>query len=63
MRSIVFQGRAFLGPPGGQRGGNQRQEQLVMAGDGIAPGFRSAAAGGGHGRTLHYIFVSDGSAE
>src|SRR5712692_1071944 len=45
----------FLGPAGGQRGGHERQEQLVVAGDGVAVRFRSAAAVGGRGRTLHYI--------
>src|SRR6266849_7009482 len=46
---------AFLGPACGQRGGDQRQEQLVVAGDGVAARFRSAAAPGGRGGTLHYI--------
>src|SRR5713226_6115854 len=46
---------AFLGPAGGQRGGNERQEQLVVAGDGVAVRSRSAAAVGGRGGTLHYI--------
>src|SRR6266403_1143708 len=46
---------AFLGPAGGQRGGNERQEQLVVAGDGVAVRFRSAAASSGRGGTLHYI--------
>src|SRR2546427_9667175 len=46
---------AFLGPAGGQRGGNERQEQLVVAGDGVAVRFRTAAAAGGRGGALHYI--------
>src|SRR5256884_7261988 len=46
---------AFLGPAGGRRGGNERQEQLVVAGDGVAVRFRAAAAAGGRGRALHYI--------
>src|SRR6202521_3443849 len=46
---------AFLGPAGGQRGGNERQEQLVVAGDGVAVRFRAATAAGGRGGALHYI--------
>src|ERR1700686_3442319 len=45
----------FLGPAGGQRGGNERQEQLVVAGDSVAVRFRAAAAAGGRGGALHYI--------
>src|SRR5258708_25284627 len=47
--------RPFLGPTGGQRGGNERQKQLVMAGDGVAARFRFAAATLGGGGALHYI--------
>src|SRR2546429_9266039 len=50
----------FLGPAGGQRGGNERQEQLVVAGDGVAGGFRAAAAPGGRGGGLHSILQRPG---
>src|SRR3977135_1138711 len=48
-------GAAFLGPAGGQRGGDERQEQLVVAGDGVAVRCGSAAAVSGGRGTLHYI--------
>src|SRR5258707_2932372 len=51
---MVFLG-PFLRPTGGQRGGNERQKQLVMAGYGVAARFRSAAAALGSGGALHYI--------
>src|SRR5713226_1003678 len=51
---MVFLG-PFLRPTGGQRGGDERQKQLVMAGDGVAARFLSAAATRGGGGTLHYI--------
>src|SRR5712692_12027473 len=54
-RGSSFSSAAFLGPAGGQGGGHERQEQLVVAGDGVAMRFRSAAATGGRGGTLHYI--------
>src|SRR5712691_4960859 len=47
--------RPFLRPTGGQRGGDERQKQLVVAGDGVAARFRSAAATLGGGGALHYI--------
>src|SRR6266851_613310 len=46
---------AFLGPAGGQRGGDQRQEQLVVAGDGVTVRFRTALVAARSGRALHYI--------
>src|SRR5258708_12220448 len=55
QRGSSFSSAAFLGPTSGQRGGHQRQEQLVVTGDGIAMRFRSAVAAGGGGGTLHYI--------
>src|SRR5260370_26367060 len=51
---------AFLGPTSGQRGGDERQEQLVVASDGVAVRFRSAVAAGGGGGTLHYILQRTG---
>src|SRR5712691_9647056 len=54
-RGSSFSSAAFLGPTGGQRGGDERQEQLVMPGDCVAARFRSAAAAGRGGGTLHYI--------
>src|SRR6267378_1487859 len=56
-RGSWYLSAAFFGPAGGQRGGNERQEQLVVAGDGVAVRFGSAAAAAaaGSGGTLYYI--------
>src|SRR5258708_40276743 len=54
-RGSSFSSAAFLGPTSGQRGGDERQEQLGGASDGVAVRFRSAVAAGGGGGTLHYI--------
>src|SRR5258707_3737575 len=54
-RGSSFSSAAFLGPAGGQRGGNERQEQLVVAGDGVAVEFRAVAAASGRCGALHYI--------
>src|SRR5258708_859192 len=54
-RGSLFSKAAFLGPAGGQRRGDQRQEQLMVAGDGVAVRFRSTAAVRGRSGTLHYI--------
>src|SRR5216683_2139596 len=50
-----YSSAVFPGPAGGQRGGDQRQQQLVVASDGVAARFRSAAAMGRRGGTPHYI--------
>src|SRR6266436_7483773 len=54
-RGSSFSRTAFLGPTGGQRSGNERQEQLVVAGDGVAVRLRAALDATGSGGTLHYI--------
>jgi len=53
-RVIVSRAR-FPWPASGQRSGDERQEQLVVAGNSVAVRFRSAAAVRGRGWTLHYI--------
>src|SRR6266849_6358951 len=55
LRGSSFSIAAFLGPAGSQRGGNERQEQLVVAGNGVAVRCGSAAAAGGGRGPLHYI--------
>src|SRR5712692_6123460 len=54
-RGSSFSIAAFLGPAGGQRGGDERQEQLVVAGDGVAVRCESAAAVCGGRGALYYI--------
>src|SRR5437879_10218740 len=54
-RGSSFSRMAFLGPTGRQRGRDQRQKQLVVAGDGVAVRCRSDVAAEGGGGTLHYI--------
>src|SRR6266851_3044134 len=54
-RCSSFSSAALLGPASGQRGGDERQEQLVVTGDGVAVRCRSAAAVGWRGGALHYI--------
>src|ERR1700674_1034632 len=54
-RGSSFSGAAFLGPAGGQRGGDERHEQLVVSGDGVAVRSQSTPAGAWGGGTLHYI--------
>src|SRR5713226_4979409 len=55
LRGSSFSIAAFLWPAGSQRGGNERQEQLVVAGNGVAVRCGSAAAAGGGRGPLHYI--------
>src|SRR6267143_3290967 len=55
QRGSSFSSAALLGPASGQRGGDERQEQLVVTGDGVAVRCRSAAAVGWRRGALHYI--------
>src|SRR5207245_8029698 len=54
QRDSSFSKTHLFRPTRGQRGGDERQKQLVVAGDGVAVRFGTAAAAGSGG-TLHYI--------
>src|SRR5437667_5578901 len=55
QRGSSFSSAASFRPAGSQRGGDERHQQLVVAGNGVAVRFRSAASAGRRGGALHYI--------
>src|SRR5262249_9522595 len=55
LKGSSFSSAQFFRPARRQRPGDERQEQLMVTGDGITTGCRSATTACGRGGTLHYI--------